>query len=111
MRNLFIVFLFFPGCNQQSTKKQTGSLIPKTVQQSFGKPKNMILSTEGQNIIHLKAGPQPGLNARGKSNITYMADQGLVIFTSQIKLGKTLHIKFDGPGGFKYTGTDYSVFN
>ncbi len=70
----------------------------------------MRLSTVGQKIIHLPAGPQPGVDASGKSNITYYADHGLVIFTSQIKLGNTLHIKFDGPSGFKFTGKDYSVF-
>lgn len=70
----------------------------------------MKLATSGQKIIYLPAGPQPGVDASGKSNITYYADQGLVIFTSQIKLGNTLHIKFDGPSGFKFTGKDYSVF-
>lgn len=70
----------------------------------------MKLTTAGQKIIHLEAGSQPGVDASGKSNITYYADQGLVIFTSQIKLGNTLHIKFDGPSGFKFTGKDYSVF-
>jgi hypothetical protein len=111
MKNLIIVLLFFPGCNHQSAKKPTGSKISKTGEQSFNKSIIMKLSTDGQHIIHLKAGPQPGVNATGKSNITYLADRGLVIFTSQIKLGRTLHIKFDGPWGFKYTGTDYSVFN
>jgi hypothetical protein len=70
----------------------------------------MRLSTAGQKIIHLPPGPQPGVDASGKSNITYFADHGLVIFTSQIKLGNTLNIKFDGPSGFKFTGKDYSVF-
>jgi hypothetical protein len=70
----------------------------------------MKLSTTGQNNIHLPAGKQPGVDASGKSNITYFADHGLVIFTSQIKLGNTVHIKFDGPSGFKFVGKDYSVF-
>jgi hypothetical protein len=110
MKNLLIVFLFFPGCNRQAANKSSGFPIQKTGQPSSIISKKLILSTIGQHIIHLKAGPQPGVNASGKSNITYLADQGLVIFTSQIILGKTLHIKFDGPDGFKFTGTDYSVF-
>jgi len=111
MKNLLIVFLFFPGCNRHAANKSSGFPVQKTGQPSSIISKKLILSTIGQHIIHLKAGPQPGVNASGKSNITYLADRGLVIFTSQIILGKTLHIKFDGPDGFKFTGTDYSVFN
>ena len=85
-------------------------LIPSSKNRVENKSVRMRLSTAGQKIIHLPAGPQPGVDASGKSNITYFADQGLVIFTSQIKLGKTLHIKFDGPSGFKFTGNDFSVF-
>ncbi len=95
---------------QQTAKKSTG--LPGTPIEKGGDEKQtgLTLSTLGQKIIHLRAGTQPGIDASGKSNITYLADQGLVIFTSQIKLGKTRNIKFDGPGGFKFTGKDFSVF-
>jgi hypothetical protein len=95
---------------QQTAKKSTG--LPDTPIKKGGDEKQagLTLSTLGQKIIHLRAGPQPGIDASGKSNITYLADQGLVIFTSQIKLGKTRNIKFDGPGGFKFSGKDFSVF-
>ena len=106
---IFFLLLIF-GCHQQSAKKSN-----EVVENFADKPREkksvgMKLSTVGQKIIHLPAGPQPGVDASGKSNITYFADHGLVIFTSQIKLGNTLHIKFDGPSGFKFVGKDYSVF-
>lgn len=115
MDKLFILLLVFTGCFSSPTYKNEKplSIDPASENENVSatNPKKMVLSNEGQEIIHLKAGPQPGIDVSGKSNITYLADNGLVIFTSQIKLGNTLHIKFDGASGFKYTGSDYSVFN
>ena len=107
----FIFFLvFISGCHQHSAKRsnEVGHSVVNKPRED--KTVGIRLSTAGQRIIHLPAGAQPGVDASGKSNITYYADRGLVIFTSQIKLGNTLHIKFDGPSGFKYVGKDNSVF-
>ena len=110
MKFIIFLLLFVSGCHQLSTKRsvEVEDSVFKKSQQHNQAP--LVLTTSGQKIIHLPPGPQPGVNASGKSNITYIADRGLVIFTSQVKLGNTLHIKFDGPSGFKYTGKDFSVF-
>lgn len=108
----FIIFFIFimSGCHHRSASR-SADVVDSIIKKS---PENALvpfpLTTKGQKIIHLSPGPQPGIDASGKSNITYLADRGLVIFTSQIKLGNTLHIKFDGPSGFKFTGKDFSVF-
>jgi hypothetical protein len=108
----FIIFftLFLSGCHGQPAQQSAvlTDSVPKKLPEN--KPVAMRLTTVGQKIIHLKPGKQPGVDASSKSNITYLADQGLVIFTSQIKLGNTFHVKFDGPSGFKFTGNDFSVF-
>jgi hypothetical protein len=110
MKCIIIFLLFVFGCHQRSAKNPNEVVDGSIKKSRENKSVSMRLSTVGQKIIHLPAGPQPGVDASGKSNITYYADHGLVIFTSQIKLGNTLHIKFDGPSGFKFTGKDYSVF-
>ncbi len=109
MKHLLIV-LFFSGCHQ-SPHTSSDSFDPRMIGTRSDTSKRLVLSKAGQKIVHLKAGPQPGVNASGQSNITYLSDRGTVIFTSQIKLGNTRNIKFDGPSGFKYTGNDYAVFN
>jgi hypothetical protein len=119
MKILIGILLFVQGCNGLGSGNNPVKITPA---QSVVYPDSAIgdfvrnktgrvrLSTMGQQIVHLNAGPQPGVNASGKSNITFVADHGLVIFTSQIKLGNTLHIKFDGVSGFEYAGTDRAVF-
>jgi hypothetical protein len=111
MKSTFFFLLFISGCHQQTAKKSNDDIkISVNHKRDSNWSKGMVLSIIGQKIIHLPAGLQPGIVATGKSNITYFADHGLVIFTSPIKLGNTLHIKFDGPSGFKFIGKDYSVF-
>jgi hypothetical protein len=110
MKCIILLLLFIAGCHQQSAKRSNEVVDTPVNKPRENKSVGMRLSTAGQKIVHLPAGPQPGVDASGKSNITYFADHGLVIFTSQIKLGNTFHIKFDGPSGFKFTGKDYSVF-
>jgi hypothetical protein len=115
MDKLFVILFVFAGCYSSSTTNTN-----EPVKKNFAfqedstqapEPVKLVLTQKGQKIIHLNAGAQPGVDANGKSNITYLADSGVVIFTSQIKLGNTRNIKFDGQSGFKYAGNDYSVFN
>ena len=67
-----------------------------------------------QTIVKLAPGKQVPPVFTGKSNITYVANGGIVEFTSQLLFGNTNQIYFDGAdanSSFKYSGTDRQVLN